>query len=85
MEESLDFEEFVHRKDDKALRQNAKRARRWKECKHKEREEANGPLLLDAVEEKNAKEIGALVRDEPVKVKDEEDEVGGIHPQTLLP
>ncbi len=37
------------------------------------------------VEDKNAKEIGALVRDEPVKVKDEEDEVGGIHPQTLLP
>ncbi len=35
----------------------------------------DGPLLLDAVEDKNAKEIGASVRDDPVKDKDEEDEI----------
>ncbi len=81
----MDFKEVVRRKDDMALQQNAKRARRWKECKYKEREEGNGPLLLDAVEDKNAEKIGTLVRDQPVKVKDEEDEVGGIHPQTSLP
>ncbi len=84
LEEALDFAEVVRRKEDKALRQKAERARIWEERKHKEREEGNRPLLLDAVEDKNAKEIGAPVRDEPVKDKDVEDKVGGIHPQTLL-
>jgi hypothetical protein len=84
-EEALDFEEVARSKDDKALWQKAKRARRWEERKPKEREQGNGPPLLNAVEDKNAKEIGAPVRDEPVKDKDEEDEVWGIHPQTSLP
>jgi hypothetical protein len=36
------------------------------------------------VEDKNTKKIGAPVRDDPVKDKDEEDEVGGIHPDIDL-
>jgi U4/U6.U5 tri-snRNP component SNU23 len=80
LEEALDFEEVVRRKDDEALRRKAERARRREERKRKERDEGNGPLLLDAAEDKNAEEIGAPVGDEPVKDEDEEDEVGGIHP-----
>ncbi len=80
LEEALDFKEVVCRKDEKALQQKSERARRREEHKGKEREEGNGPLLLDAVEDKNAKEIGAPVRDDPVKDEDEEGEVGGIHP-----